>query len=53
MNDSRARRCSTTREERELRDLLMREKITLATFNRRYKKLEKQGLIQRNGKVMK
>lgn len=53
MNDSRARRCSTTREEAELRRKLFDGKITLRTFNGRYNKLMQQGLIKRNGKAIR
>ena len=51
--DDRPRPCSTTREEAELRMRLLEGGITFDTYSRRYKKLKKLGLIQRNGKVIK
>lgn len=53
MNDSQARPSSVTREEADLRMELLQDKITLATFNRRYNRLKREGLIKRNGKVIK
>lgn len=44
---------STTREERQLRDGYMNGNLDLHTFHRRYQKLMEQGLIQRNGRVIK
>ena len=43
----------TTREEQELRYLYRVGEISLATFNRRYKKLKQDGLITRSGKVVR
>ncbi len=39
-----------TREEETIRWQLARGKINFATFERKYKKLKKQGLITRSGK---
>jgi len=50
---SRQRPSSITSAERDLRWELLEGKITVAVFNRRYKKLKERGLIQRNGRVMK
>ena len=44
---------STTPEERALRAKYATTKMTRAQFDRAFKKLKKQGLIQRNGKVLK
>ena len=49
----RARPNSTTQEERQLRDGYMNGNLDLHTFHRRYQKLMEQGLIQRNGRVIK
>ena len=43
---------TSTREERELRKELMYGEITEAEYNRRYKRLQKRGLIKRNGRVV-
>ena len=43
----------TTREEQELRYLYRVGEISLATFNRRYRKLKQDGLITRSGKVVR
>ena len=48
-----ARKDQTTREEQDLRWLYMVGKISLATFNKRYKKLKRDGLITRSGKAVK
>ena len=42
---------TTTREERELRKNYMYGEIDLAEFNKQYKRLQKRGLIKRNGKI--
>jgi len=47
-----ARRDQTTCEERDLRWDYLEGKISLATYNKRYKKLKRDGLITRSGKVM-
>ena len=44
---------STTREEQDLRDRYSRGKITFIQYERAYKKLLKQGLIKRNGRVIR
>ena len=44
---------SNTVEEESLWWLFIDGQITLATFNRRYAKLKRQGLIQRSGRVLK
>ena len=44
---------TTTREERDLRKDLMCGEITRAEYNKQYERLKNQGLIQRNGRVMK
>lgn len=49
----RRRLDQTTREEQNLRDRYARGKITFLQYEREYKKLSKQGLIQRNGQVLK
>lgn len=51
--DDRARPRGTTREEAKLRMDLLQGKITFTTFNKEFKLLRKQGLIQRNGKAIK
>ena len=43
---------TNTREERDLRKELMYGEITEAEYNRRYKRLQKRGLIKRNGRVI-
>jgi DNA-binding Lrp family transcriptional regulator len=43
---------ANTREERELRKELMYGEITEEEFNKRYKRLQKRGLIKRNGRVV-
>lgn len=43
----------TSCEEEDLRWLYFKGKISLATFNRRYKKLKQDGLITRSGKVVR
>ena len=40
---------STTKEERDLRDKYATTKMTFDQYERKYKKLLKQGLIKRNG----
>ena len=40
---------STTRQEQDLRERYARTDMTRAQFDRAFKKLKKQGLIQRNG----
>lgn len=42
----------TTREERDLRKELMYGDITEAEYNKQYKRLQKRGLIKRNGRVV-
>lgn len=44
---------STTPEERELRNRYATTKMTFDQFEIEYKKLAKQGLIQRNGRAIK
>jgi len=44
---------SITREEETLRNDRFWGKISLATFNRRYAKLMRAGLIQRSGRVIR
>lgn len=51
--DDRPRPRSTTREEAELRNKLLEGRITRLTFDRRFTRLKKKGLIQRNGKVIR
>lgn len=51
--DDRPRPRATTREETELRNKLLEGRITFSTYSRRYTKLLKQGLIKRNGKVIR
>jgi len=46
------RKDQTTREERDLRLAFMYTTMTMKEFDRRYKKLHKQGKITRNGKVV-
>ena len=50
---SRPRPKSITRQEEELRSDYAFGNISLAVFNRRFAKLKKAGLIQRNGRVLK
>lgn len=50
---SKKRPSAITREESELRWKLASGNITFKQFEEKYKKLKKQGLIQRNGKVIK
>ncbi len=52
-SEDRPRPCATTREEAQLRTDLLTRKITFFTFQRRFNKLKKAGLIQRNGRVVK
>lgn len=47
------RPCSTTREEQNLRDKYASGGMTFTEFERKYKKLIKQGLIKRNGRTIK
>ena len=49
---SKRRPCATTREEQNLRDRYARGKMTFLQYERAYKKLLKQGLIKRNGRVV-
>jgi len=42
-----------TQEEESLRWMLIDGQISLATYKRRFAKLKRQGLIQRNGRVLK
>lgn len=44
---------STTQAERDLRHRYATTEMTLAQFNRALKELTKQGLIQRDGRVVK
>lgn len=53
MKENSPRPCGTTPEEVKLRTDLLTRKITFATYQRRFNKLKKLGLIQRNGKVLK
>ena len=46
------RPCCTTKEEQDLRDRYARGKITLEQFERAYRRLMRQGLIKRNGKIL-
>ena len=50
---SKRRPCCTTRKERDLREKYARGKMTFLQYERAYRKLMKQGLIQRNGRVLK
>lgn len=43
---------STTKEERDLRRKYATTKMAFDQFEREYKKLMRQGLIKRNGKVI-
>ena len=43
---------TNTREERELRKQYAYGEITLAEYNRQYKRLQERGLIKRNGRVV-
>ncbi len=47
------RPCSTTHQERDLRWLLLEGEITKAAYNRRFAKLKRARLIQRDGRVLK
>ena len=47
------RPCCTGREEQDLRDRYARGKLTFVQYEKEYKELMKQGLIKRNGKVIK
>ncbi len=44
---------STTKEEQDLRDRYARGMMTFLQYEQAYRKLMKQGLIKRNGKVLK
>lgn len=44
---------STTREERQLRDDYMNGRCSLRAYYRAYNGLLEQGLIQRNGRIIK
>lgn len=44
---------STTKEERDLRRKYATTKMTFDQYEREYKKLMRQGLIQRNGRILK
>ena len=44
---------STTREEQALRDKYAHGDMTFKQYERAYRKLMRQGLIQRNGRVLK
>ena len=46
------RPCCTTKEEQDLRDKYARGKMTFLQYERAYRKLLKQGLIERNGKTL-
>ena len=46
------RPCATTREEQSLRDRYSRRLITFVQYERAYRKLMKQGLIKRNGRIL-
>jgi hypothetical protein len=43
---------STTREERDLRRRYAMTKMTFLQYERAYRKLLKQGLIKRNGRIL-
>lgn len=47
-----SRPCSTTREEKQLREDFMYGKIKISEFNKRYEKLKEKGLIRRNGRTV-
>jgi len=49
----RYRVSSTTREEQNLRDKYAHGDMTFKQYERAYRKLMKQDLIQRNGRVLK
>lgn len=53
MRDSSPRPRGTTREEAELRRILLTRKITFVTYQFRFNKLKKAGLIMRSGKVLR
>jgi len=48
----RYRTSSTTREEQNLRDKYAHGDLTFKQYERAYRKLMKQGLIQRNGRIL-
>jgi hypothetical protein len=50
---SKPRPRSITREEEDLRHEYAAEEISLATFNRRFTKLKRAGLIRRSGRILK
>lgn len=50
---SKPRPQSVSREELDLRWELAEGKITKFTFNNRYAKLKRDGLIRRSGKIIK
>lgn len=43
---------TNTREERDLRKELMYGEIDLAEYDKQYERLQKRGLIKRNGRVV-
>lgn len=47
------RKCSTTREEKELRETYARTRMTRAQFEDAFTLLKEKGLIKRNGRVIK
>ena len=47
------RPCCTTREEQNLRDKYANGGMTFAEFETKYNILLKQGLIKRNGRIVK
>lgn len=49
---SRYRPSSTTREEQNLRDKYAHGDMAFKQYERAYRKLMRQGLIKRNGKVI-
>lgn len=49
---SKRRPDQTTHEEQKLRDRYATTKMSFNQFERAYRKLMKQGLIKRNGKVI-
>ena len=50
---SRPRPRSVTHEEEDLRSDYAFGRISLKAFNRRFAKLKKAGLIQRNGRIVR
>ena len=50
---SKPRPRSITREEEDLRNDYASGEISLTTFNRRFAKLKRAGLIQRSGRILK